>query len=94
MTLRLPVRLLPLTEKVCSADGVPAVVVNPEKVPEIATEGAVAPTVPEIGLVSLLLPALTDTSPLKFPSVAVAATRTRTVAVTAPLVGAIVPVAA
>ena len=87
-------RLLPLTEKVCTADGVPAVVVNPEKVPERATEGAGAPTVPEIGLVSLLLPALTDTSPPKLPWVAVAAIRTLTVAFTPPLVGAMVPVVA
>ena len=87
----MPVRLVPLTETFWADEGVPAVVVNPDKVAEIETEGAAAPTVPEIGLVSLLLPTLTDTSPPKSPWVAFAAIRTLTVAFTPPLVGTMVP---
>ena len=88
-------RLLPLTENVCAADAVPAVVSNPDKVPEIATEGAGAPTVPEISLVTgVPLPARTETSPPSDPIEAPPAIRTLTVAFTAPLVGAIVPVLA
>lgn len=95
VTFRSPVRSLPLTEKVCAADAVPAVVTNPDKVPEIATEGAGAPTVPEISLVTgEPLPARTETSPLSDPIAALAAIRTLTVAFTPPLVGAMVPSAA
>ena len=87
--------MLPLTENVCAADAVPAVVTNPDKVPETATEGAGAPTVPEISLVAgVPLPARTEMSPPKDPTEALAAILTLTVAFTAPLVGAMVPVAA
>ena len=95
VTVSAPVRLLPLTENVCAADAVPAVVSNPDKVPEIATEGAGARTVPEISLVTgEPLPARTETSPLSDPIAALAAIRTLTVAFTPPLVGAIFPSAA
>ena len=95
VTMRAPVRLLPLTEKFCAADAVPAVVTNPDKVPAIATEGAGALTMPEIGFITgVLLPTPTETSPLKGPSGAAAAIRTLTMAFTAPLEGEIVAVRA
>ena len=85
-------KLDPLTVKLCPADGVPAVVTKADSVPVTETEGAGAPTVPETGFVTVLLPALTVTSPPSDPIEAPAAIRTLTVAFTPPLVGAMVPV--
>ena len=87
--------MLPLTEKFCAADAVPAVVTNPDKVPEIATKGAGALTVPEICLATgVPLPARTETFPLKDPMETFAAIRTLTVVFTAPFVGTMFPLAA
>lgn len=95
VTLSTPVRLLPLTEKFCASDAVPAVVTNPDKVPEIATKGAGALTVPEICLATgVPLPARTETFPLKDPMETFAAIRTLTVVFTAPFVGTMFPLAA
>lgn len=83
-------KLDPLTVKLCPADGVPAVVAKADSVPVRETKGAGAPTVPETGFVTVLLPALTVTLPDKSPCAADAAIRTITVAFTAPLVGEII----
>ena len=86
--MTLPVRLAPLTVKVCAAEAVPCVVVKGVKVPEAERDGA-GTTVPLTNTDRLAAPALvTVMLPLTEPTTAPAAMRTEiVVAATVPDTG-------